>query len=114
LQPVKSNIYKLLKSRGVNPSLFSSHIKVLPIGNRQLVGKLFNRVSESLLQFRPVGRKQSNMSLAKLRRLIKRASISEQEAKQYKAKMFTKGLKKLNWRVAQMAIGTGDILNLVN
>jgi len=49
LQPVKSNIYKLLKSRGVNPSLFSSHIKVLPIGNRQLVGKIFDRVSEALL-----------------------------------------------------------------
>ncbi|PCI53589.1 MAG: transcriptional regulator [Alphaproteobacteria bacterium] len=49
LQPVKNNIYKLLKSRGVNPSLFASHIKVLPIGNRQLAGKIFNRVSEALL-----------------------------------------------------------------
>ena len=32
------------------------------------------------------------MSPAKLRRLIKRGSISEDEAKNYKVKMFTKGL----------------------
>ena len=43
-------------------------------------------------QYRTVSRKQSNMTAAKLRRLIKRGSISAEEAKQYKAKMFTKGL----------------------
>jgi CRISPR-associated endonuclease Csy4 len=41
---------------------------------------------------RTVGRKQTTMSHAKLNRLLKRGSITEQEVKQYKAKMFTKGL----------------------
>jgi len=41
---------------------------------------------------RIISRKQSNMTEAKLRRLIKRGSISAEEAKQYKAKMFSKGL----------------------
>lgn len=43
-------------------------------------------------QYRIISRKQSTMSNAKLNRLIKRNSISEQEVKAYKAKMFTKGL----------------------
>ena len=43
-------------------------------------------------KFRTVGRKQTTMSQSKLNRLIKRGSIPEDEVKQYKAKMFTKGL----------------------
>ncbi|KMQ50432.1 CRISPR-associated protein, Csy4 family [Chitinispirillum alkaliphilum] len=42
--------------------------------------------------FRTVSRKQPNMSQSKLNRLIKRGSIPEDEIKQYKAKMFSKGL----------------------
>jgi len=42
--------------------------------------------------FRTVSRKQSNMTEAKLRRLIKRGSLSAEEVKGYKAKMFTQGL----------------------
>ncbi len=41
---------------------------------------------------RTVSRKQTTMSQSKLRRLIKRGSITEEEAKAYRAKMFTKGL----------------------
>lgn len=41
---------------------------------------------------RTVSRIQSTMSPAKLKRLIKRGSIQESKAKQYKAKMFQKGL----------------------
>lgn len=41
---------------------------------------------------RIISRKQANMTEAKLRRLIKRNSISPEEAKTYKAKMFQKGL----------------------
>jgi len=44
------------------------------------------------VRHRTISRKQSNMSQSKLNRLIKRGSISEEEAKQYKAKMFSKGL----------------------
>jgi len=42
--------------------------------------------------YRTVSRIQPNMTEAKLRRLIKRGSISDSELKTYKAKMFTKGL----------------------
>ena len=41
---------------------------------------------------RKVSRKQANMTAAKLRRLIKRNSISHERAKKYKAKMFNFGL----------------------
>jgi CRISPR-associated endonuclease Csy4 len=43
-------------------------------------------------QYRTVGRKQTTMSQSKLNRLLKRGSITEQEIKQYRAKMFTRGL----------------------
>lgn len=43
-------------------------------------------------KFRTISRKQTTMSQSKLRRLIKRGSIMEDEIKQYKAKMFFKGL----------------------
>ena len=43
--------------------------------------------------YRTISRKQSNMSEAKLRRLIKRDSITPEAAKAYKAKMFKKGLE---------------------
>ena len=42
--------------------------------------------------YRTISRKQSNMTEAKLRRLIKRGSISQDEIKGYKAKMFQQGL----------------------
>lgn len=44
------------------------------------------------VQYRTVSRKQSNMTKAKLNRLIKRGSITEAEIKQYKAKMFSQSL----------------------
>ncbi|SFD62176.1 type I-F CRISPR-associated endoribonuclease Cas6/Csy4 [Pseudoalteromonas denitrificans] len=44
------------------------------------------------VMYRTVSRKQSNMTQSKLNRLIKRGSISPDEVKAYKAKMFTKGL----------------------
>ena len=43
-------------------------------------------------KYRTVSRKQANMTAAKLRRLIKRGSITAEQANQYKAKMFTQGL----------------------
>jgi len=44
------------------------------------------------VQYRILSRIQSTMTEAKLRRLIKRESISSSEAKHYKAKMFQKSL----------------------
>ncbi|MEX0964391.1 MAG: type I-F CRISPR-associated endoribonuclease Cas6/Csy4 [Pseudohongiellaceae bacterium] len=43
-------------------------------------------------KFRTISRKQSTMSQSKLNRLLKRGSITEEDVKNYKAKMFTKGL----------------------
>lgn len=45
-----------------------------------------------VVQYRIVSRKQSNMTSAKLRRLIKRGTISDEEVKTYRAKMFSIGL----------------------
>lgn len=44
------------------------------------------------VQYQVVSRKQSTMTQAKLKRLVKRSAIGELEIKQYKAKMFSKGL----------------------
>ncbi len=44
------------------------------------------------INHRTISRKQSTMSPSKLRRLIKRGSISDIEARQYQAKMFSKGM----------------------
>jgi CRISPR-associated endonuclease Csy4 len=43
-------------------------------------------------QHRVVSRKQSNMTQAKLNRLIKRGTIAPEELKNYRAKMFAQGL----------------------
>jgi CRISPR-associated endonuclease Csy4 len=44
------------------------------------------------VKYRTVSRKQTNMSHAKLNRLLKRESIAPEQTPQYKAKMFTNGL----------------------
>ena len=43
-------------------------------------------------KFRNISRQQPTMSPAKLKRLFKRGSITDDEVKQYKVKMFAKGL----------------------
>jgi len=43
-------------------------------------------------KFRTVSRKQSNMTESKSRRLLKRGTLSQEEVKGYKAKMFAQGL----------------------
>ncbi len=44
------------------------------------------------MAYRNISRIQSNMTEAKLRRLIKRGSISEEKTQAYKAKMFQQGM----------------------
>jgi CRISPR-associated endonuclease Csy4 len=44
------------------------------------------------VKYRTVARKQTTMSNAKLKRLQKRGTITKEEVKAYKAKLFTKGL----------------------
>lgn len=43
-------------------------------------------------QFRTVSRKQQNMTNAKLNRLLKRGSITQDAAKEYRVKMYSQGL----------------------
>lgn len=46
----------------------------------------------SCSEYRTISRIQSSMTPSKLKRLIKRGSISDEQVKIYKAKMFSKGL----------------------
>lgn len=46
---VEKQIHRLLVARGIDPSTLSEHIKVLPLGNRHVPGKIFQHVGESLL-----------------------------------------------------------------
>lgn len=46
-----------------------------------------------IVQYRTISRIQSNMTEAKLRRLIKRGSIADEKIKSYKTKMFQRGLE---------------------
>ena len=46
-----------------------------------------------ITMFRTVSRKQPTMSSAKMRRLLKRGSLREEEVNAYKVKMFSKGLE---------------------
>jgi CRISPR-associated endonuclease Csy4 len=60
----------------------ADHCKVSPI----------SEVPVNIQGYRTVSRIQTTMSQSKLKRLFKRGSITEEEAKGYKAKLFTKGL----------------------
>jgi len=52
LRVVERQIHALLKARGIVPSAFAEHIRVLPLGNRQVPGRLFQIVGEALLRHR--------------------------------------------------------------
>ena len=54
---------------------------------------------------RTVSRKQANMTEAKLRRLIARNSISQDEVKAYKAKMFTQSLDNAYFELVSSSSG---------
>lgn len=47
---VEKQIHRLLGARGIDPSVFSRHIKVLPLGARHVPGAIFQQISEALLQ----------------------------------------------------------------
>lgn len=47
---VETQIHSLLKARDIEPNAFVRHIKVLPLGNRHLPGKVFQQVGEALLR----------------------------------------------------------------
>ncbi len=73
--------------------------KLTELQNSNWLGGLSGYCDASEIQAIPdnakhriISRKQANMAEAKLRRLIKRGSISDEGAKKYKAKMFAQGL----------------------
>jgi CRISPR-associated endonuclease Csy4 len=79
--------------------IHGSENKLTELQNIKWLGGLIGYCEVSAIQtipdnvsYRTVSRIQTNMSKEKLRRLIKRGSISQEEIKQYKAKMFQQGL----------------------
>ena len=89
--------YKILLGQLVR--LHGSEQKLNELQASQWLGGLAGYCESGLIQsipddtqYRTVSRIQSNMTEAKLRRLIQRGSISTDEVKVYKAKMFQKGL----------------------
>ncbi|WP_185235259.1 type I-F CRISPR-associated endoribonuclease Cas6/Csy4 [Teredinibacter franksiae] len=79
--------------------LHSNHSSLNKIADGKWLGRSSDNVTISKLQqvpintkHRTVSRKQSNMSESKLKRILKRGSITEMEAKAYRAKMFASGL----------------------
>lgn len=71
------------------------------------------------VKYRVISRVQSNMTEAKLRRLIKRGSISPEQIKVYKAKMYEAGLdnpylelqSNSNWHKHRRFIQFGELLD---
>lgn len=70
LRPVECEIEKLLKVRGINPSVFRERVKVLPIAHRPVPGQQFQIVSEALLQERQVSIRYSSYNHQKSERDI--------------------------------------------
>ena len=50
LRVIDAEIRNLLEARGVNATRFMNHVRVLPIGNKPLVGKEIHTVAEALLK----------------------------------------------------------------
>jgi len=79
--------------------IHSSKARIEELQNLAWLGGLAGYCSLSSIKpipdtvgYRVMSRKQTTMSEAKLNRLLKRGSITEDKTKQYRAKMFTKGL----------------------
>jgi CRISPR-associated endonuclease Csy4 len=73
--------------------------RLFELQNTDWLGGLTGYCEATLIQaipndvtYRAISRIQANMTEAKLRRLINRGSISNEEIKRYKAKMFSQGL----------------------
>lgn len=67
---VERQIHRLLAERGIEPSAFSRHIKVLPLGNRHLPGKIFQQVGDALLRRRRLTIRYKSYSHQTTRRTI--------------------------------------------
>ncbi len=79
--------------------IHGSQARLTELQNTNWLGGLIGYCDVSEIQaipsdvkHRTISRIQSNMTEAKLRRLIKRGSINAEDAKKYRAKMFTQGL----------------------
>lgn len=46
---VEKQIHRLLAARGIEPAALTQHIKVLPLANRHVPGKIFQQTGEALL-----------------------------------------------------------------
>ncbi len=79
LATVEKQINQLLEARQISPSAFAEHIKVLPLGNRQVPGKIFQQVGEALLQ-----RRQLTIRYKSYSHQISNRSISPQTLVYYR------------------------------
>lgn len=82
--------------------IHASQVKLTELQNTNWLGGLVGYFDVSEIKqipddakHRKISRLQSNMTAAKLRRLIKRGSISTEDTKKYRAKMFAQGLDNL-------------------
>ncbi len=67
---VERQIQHLLVERGIEPSAFSRHIRVLSLGNRHLPGKIFQQVGDALLRRRRLTIRYKSYSHQTTRRTI--------------------------------------------
>lgn len=70
LRPVEREIEKLLKVRGINPSVFRERIKILPIAHSPVPAQHFQLISEALLQDRQVSIRYKSYNHQKTQREI--------------------------------------------
>ncbi|TQV82465.1 WYL domain-containing transcriptional regulator [Exilibacterium tricleocarpae] len=76
---IDNQISRLLAARGIDPSALMEHIKVLPLGNRQLPGNTFQTVGESLLN-----RRRINIHYKSFKHQTTRRDISPQTLVYYR------------------------------
>lgn len=89
--------YKVLLGNKLR--IHSAEVRLKELDSKNWLGGLsgycvvtdIQKIPDSV-EYRTVSRKQQNMTNAKLRRLIRRGSITEHEVKQYRVKMFSQGL----------------------
>ena len=76
---IEKQINSLLQARNIEPGAFVEHIKVLPLGNRQLPEKTFQTVSEALFK-----RRRLSIHYQSYKRQITRRTLSPQTLVYYR------------------------------
>lgn len=75
LKPIETTIHKLLRSLNVDATAFASHVKALPIGNRRVNTKIFNKVAEAALHRKQITLQYSSYSHKQTQRTVSPQNI---------------------------------------